>query len=140
MIKFFRATEDTKFHIDFSWFDEQGQDVNVLIWKCLNDAQRERIGDMRDGEVIDFIDPQTGEVELANGVLQLIRNENAKDPTFISTKTPVFEAAFRIFLINNNSPLTAKELAARIGRKSQDVLNQIGGRVVYNGIRAIVPA
>jgi hypothetical protein len=140
MMKFFRATEDTKFHIDYSWFDTQGQDVNVLIWKCLNDAQRERLGDHRGGESIDFINADTGEIEPADAVLQMLRSESARDPMFITAKTPVFEAAFRIFLINNNAPMTARELAARMGRKPQDVLAQIGGRVAYNGIRPIVPA
>jgi hypothetical protein len=44
---------------------------------------------------------------------------------------------FRIFLLNNNQPLTAAELAARINRKPSEILAQLGGRVVYNGIRAV---
>ena len=138
-MKFFRPTEDTLFHIDYAWFEAQGQDVNVLIFKCLNPEQRERLGEQRVPQMYDFVDEGTGEVVRSSQVLHIIRNENARDPGFITSKTPVFEAAFRLFLINNNTPLTARQLAERMGRRPADVLAQVGGRVVYNGIRPNMP-
>ena len=139
-MKFFRPTEDTQFRIDYAWFDGLGQDVNVLIYKCLSTEQRDRLGDMREPQMYDFIDEHTGEVARTSQVLQIIRRESAMDRAFITPKTPVFEAAFRLFLINGNAPLTARELAERMGRKPADILAQIGGRVVYNGIRPYMPS
>jgi hypothetical protein len=137
-MKFFRPTEQTKFHIDYDWFEKNGQDVNVLIRKYLTTEQVERIGKSLNAVAHDYIDDETGEVQHVTAAIKLIRDESAKDPNFINTKTPVFEAAFRIFLVNNNKPLTSIELAAMMGRKSVDVLTQLSGRVVYNGIRPII--
>lgn len=137
-MKFFRPTETTPFHVDYSWFEKNGQDINVLIYKCLTPEQQERLADAPLNEPFDFVDEQTGEVQQVTQAMQVIRAERADDPTFISTRTPVAEAVFRIFLLNNNQPLTPVELAARIERKPSEILNQLGGRAVYNGIRPIL--
>lgn len=137
-MKFFRPTEQTKFHIDYNWFEEKGQDVNVLIQKYLTAEQLERLGNSLNNTAYDYIDEDTGEVQHVNAAVKMIRDESAKAPDFISARTPVFEAAFRIFLVNNNKPLTTIELAAMMGRRSSDVLTQLSGRVVYNGIKPIM--
>lgn len=136
-MKFFRPTETTKFHIDYSWFEENGQDVRVLIYKCLTAEQQERVGAPGQSEMYDYVDEMTGEVQVFDQVLQIIRSENARDANFVTQRTPVFEAAFRLFLLNNNQPLTAVDLAGEMRRKPSDVLSQLSGRSVYNGIRPI---
>ncbi len=139
-MKFFRPTENTKFHIDYSWFEENGQDVRVLIYKCLTSEQQEQVGAPGQTEMYDYVDEQTGEVQRFDQVLHIIRTQNAKDPNFLTQRTPVFEAAFRIFLLNNNQPLTANDLAVQMKRKPAEVLSQLSGRSVYNGIRPIFDA
>jgi hypothetical protein len=137
-MKLFRPTENTKFHIDYSWFEKNGQDVRVLIYKCLTPEQQERLGDPRESEMYDYVDEQTGEVERVDRMVHLLRTENSSDPNFITARTPVFEAAFRLFLLNHNQPLTSVELSNRMHRKPADVLAQLSGRSVYNGIRPAV--
>jgi hypothetical protein len=137
-MKFYRPTETTRFRIDYSWFEKNGQDVNVLIYKCLTPEQQERLADAPLNEAFDAIDDDTGEVQHITRAMQVIRSERANDPTYISPRTPVAEAAFRLFLLNNNKPLTPIELASRIGRKPSEILAQLGGRAVYNGIRPII--
>ncbi len=137
-MKFFRPTETTQFHIDHSWFEKNGQDINVLIYQCLTPEQQERLSDLPLNETFDFVDDGTGEVFKVTRAMQMIRAERATDPTFIGERTPVAEAAFRMFLLNNNQPLTPTDLAARINRKPSEILNQLGGRVVYRGIRPIL--
>lgn len=139
-MKFFRPTENTKFHIDYSWFEENGQDVRVLIYKCLTAEQQEQVGTPGQTEMYDYVDEQTGEVQRFDKVLHIIRTQNAVDPNFVTQRTPVFEAAFRIFLVNSNQPLTANDLAVRMKRKPNEVLSQLSGRSVYNGIRPIFDA
>jgi hypothetical protein len=136
-MKFFRPTESTHFHVDYSWFEKNGQDINILINKCLTPEQQERLVDVALNEPLDVVDEHTGEVQRVTRAVQFIREERAGDPEFIGVKTPVAEAVFRIFLLNNNQPLTAAELAARINRRPAEILAQLGGRVVYNGIRAV---
>jgi hypothetical protein len=137
-MKFYRPTENTRFHIDYAWFDKNGQDVNVLIYKCLTPEQQERLADVPLNDAFDFIDDETGEVQRVTKAVQVIRAERAHDDAFIGPRTPVAEAAFRIFLLNSNKPLTPVELATRIQRKPSEILAQLGGRAVYNGIRPII--
>ena len=137
-MKLFRPTENTPFHIDYSWFEKNGQDVNVLIYKCLTPEQQERLASVAADEALDFVDEITGEVRRVTRAMQIIRTERADDPTFISSRLPVAESVFRIFLLNDNQPLTPIELAARVGRKPSEIVAQLGGRAVYNGIRPIM--
>jgi hypothetical protein len=137
-MKLFRPTENTPFHIDYSWFEKNGQDVNVLIYKCLTPEQQERLASVPADEALDFVDEDTGEVRRVTRAMQIIRTERADDPTFVSSRLPVAESVFRIFLLNDNQPLTPIELATRIGRKPSEIVAQLGGRAVYNGIRPIM--
>lgn len=136
-MKLFRPTENTRFHIDYSWFDRNGQDVKVLIFKCLTPEQQERLQSSETEALYDYIDENTAEVTQVDPVLHTLRTQNAQDANFITSRTPVAEAAFRVFLINNNQPMTPMELAARMGRKPTEILAQLGGRSVYNGIRPV---
>jgi len=47
------------------------------------------------------------------------------------------DAAFRLFLINDNEPLTPRELADRLARDPDTILRTIGGRQVYQGLRPV---
>ncbi|PJF47511.1 MAG: hypothetical protein D6709_07030 [Chloroflexi bacterium] len=137
-MKLLRPTENTPFHIDYSWFEKNGQDVNVLIYKCLTPEQQERLAGLPTDEALDFVDEATGEVRRVTRAMQMIRAERANDATFISPRLPLAESVFRVFLLNDNQPLTPVELAARIGRKPSEILAQLGGRTVYNGVRPIM--
>ena len=136
-MKLFRPTEKTKFHIDFAWFDDNGQDVRVLIHKCLTPEQQERLGSANVTQMYDYVDDATGEVQRVDEVLHILRTVNSKDANFVNGRTPVFEAAFRLLLLNNNQPLTPVEMAEKMMRKPAEVLNQLSGRTIYNGIRPI---
>jgi hypothetical protein len=137
-MKLFIPTEHTRFHIDYTWFEKNGRDINVLLQKYLAPEQLESLAGDAIAEVLDSVDEETGEVRRMTRAMHLIRTMYANDPGFINPRLPLAELAFRVFLINGNQPLTAIELAARIGRKPAEVLAQLGGRVVYNGIRPIL--
>ncbi len=137
-MKLFRPTEDTRFHIDYSWFEKNGQDINVLIQKYLTPEQQAQLTNSEAEEVLDSVDEETGEVHQMTRLMYFIRATYANDPSFINPRLPLAELAFRVFLVNGNQPLTANELAARIGRKPAEVLAQLGGRTIYNGIRPIL--
>jgi hypothetical protein len=136
-MKITRITEDTKFRIDYDWFEKNGQDVHVLIAKCLTPEQIEAAGDESLSATFDSVDPETAEVSRVTRAMQMIRAERAHDPEFISPQTPVTEAAFRAFLLNNNVSMSAAELALRIGRTPKEIIDRLGGRVVYNGIKPL---
>ena len=90
------------------------------------------------GETFDHVDAETGEISEVTRAMQIIRDQRAGDPDFITRGTPVAEAAFRAFLVNNNGPLSARDLAARIGRTPKEIIDRLGGRIVYNGIKPLM--
>ncbi len=134
-MKLYRPTETTKFHIDRAWFEKNGMDFRIAVFKCLTPEQQERVGEPNAAIVYDYVNETTGEVERVDTVLRAVRVEGAKDPEFITPKTPIYEAAFRAFLLNGNQPLSPVELSGILHRKSSEILNRLGGREVYNGIR-----
>jgi len=50
----------------------------------------------------------------ADDLLTTIRDCCSKAPGFITTKQPIMESIFRIFLANGNQPLTLEELGKRL--------------------------
>ncbi|MFN3704575.1 MAG: hypothetical protein ACK4WM_01070 [Thermoflexales bacterium] len=136
-MRLFRVDENTRFHIDYTWFEKNGQDVNILIRKYLSPEQLEQYTRDQLDETFDFVDPDTAEVHHITRAAYLVRAEMQHNPNFLHQGLPIAEAVFRIFLVNNNQPLTVAELAAYLNRRPADVIAQIGGRNVYNGIRPI---
>ncbi len=56
-------------------------------------------------------------------------------PWFDGAEFSLVDAVFRVFLTNNNYPLTPIELAARINRPAMTILRTLTGAQVYKGIR-----
>jgi hypothetical protein len=50
------------------------------------------------------------------------------------------EAVFRLLLVNGNQPMSAAELAKKLGKSADTILRTLGGQHVYRGIRPLVPA
>jgi hypothetical protein len=59
----------------------------------------------------------------------------AEDPNFINPQTSLVDSIFRVFLANNNTPLSPRELAERTGRDANTILKTLGGMRIYKGIR-----
>ena len=126
----FRPTADTKFQIDFDWWEKSGKNFRLYLRDQLCDECRERFSDHANTEDVDWVDPETGEVHL--------RTRCANDPDFINERLPVASACFRIFLANNNAPLSPNELSQMIPwRSAREILGTLGGRRVYLGLRPV---
>lgn len=129
-----KPTLDTKFNIDYSWWDRNSEDLRTYLLSHILPEQRERISQTEERRVVDFIDPETGEVTQLDE-LQLAIKLAAQDPNFINPQTSLVDSIFRVFLENNNSPLSPRELAERIGKDATTILKTIGGIRIYKGIR-----
>ena len=70
-------------------------------------------------------------------VVQLMRNHCSQRPDYIAEHTSIVDAVFRIFLVNDNEPLTARQLADRIEREPEIVLKTLAGKQVYQGLRPV---
>ena len=56
-----KPTMDTKFHIDYAWWERENNDLRSYILTHLPQDLRDQMTDKDEFEQIDYIDPQTGE-------------------------------------------------------------------------------
>ncbi|NLX11460.1 MAG: hypothetical protein GXY36_17585 [Chloroflexi bacterium] len=132
-----KPTLDTRFHIDYDWWNREGRDLRVYLLSHLPPEQRDFFTEHRDTEEVDWVDPVTAEVRKVDA-LQRALKESSQQPDFITSHTSLVDAVFRTFLANNNTPLTPVELGERIGRPPMTILRTLSGTTVYKGIRPLV--
>jgi hypothetical protein len=132
-----KPTLDTRFHIDYEWWEREGRDLRVYLFSHLAPEQREFFSENRDIEEMDWVDPVTAEVTRVDA-LQRALMEASQQPDFISHRTSLVDAVFRVFLANNNTPLTPTELGERIGRDPRTILRTLSGTTVYKGLRPYI--
>jgi len=133
-----KPTLQTNFHVDFDWWKQNENDWHVHLRSLLCAEHREKLVDMPTGTMIDFIDPESGEISLMDGLQQVILAHCARQPDFVTGQTQLVEAVFRIFLSNGNTPLTIMELSERLGRPANTILITLTGPRVYKGIRPML--
>lgn len=129
-----KPTIDTPYHIDYEWWEKSEEDLYTYKISHLPPEQREQLASAVEGQVVDTVDPETGEV-LPLDALGLALRQAAKDPAFISPHAAVVDNVFRVFLANGNQPLSPNELAHLIGRPASVILKTLSGVRVYKGIR-----
>lgn len=135
MAKYVKPTLDTKFHIDFLWWQTNRQNLKVHLRshacpECLERYQAE--------EMFDWVNPETGEVFQIDIAWHCIHIYCSQQSGFIDVRTPLTTAIFRTFIANNNTPMTAFEIYEKIQKKSPEmILKTIGGGTVYQGIRPV---
>lgn len=133
-----KPTLDTKFHIEYDWWERSEQDLRVNMIAQLSAEQQEFFSEYSSEEESDWIDPDTAEV-LRVDALRMALQEAANDEEFFQPPTSLVNAVFRVFLTNGNAPMSPNELAEKIGRPAMTVLRTLTGRQVYKGIRPYVP-
>lgn len=137
-IRSLRPTLDTLFHIDYEWWSKGDRDLRVYLRSHLCAEHRDQLAEANlDGDLIDWIDPLTAEVKRRDALVLLMQAHCAQQPHFIGEHASIVDAAFRVFLTNDNLPLTPRQLAEQIGRDAETVLRTIGGKQVYQGIRPV---
>jgi hypothetical protein len=131
-----KPTLDTKFHIDYGWWEKSSEDLRTYLLSHLLPEQRERLSQNDEVRHLDYIDPDTGEV-LQLDELGLAIQIAAEDDNFINPQTPLVDSVFRVFLANGNFPMTPRELEEETERPAATILKTLGGTQVYKGIRPI---
>ena len=129
-----KPTLDTLYHIDYTWWDRSDEDLRIYLLSHLPPEQREQLNQVTENSIVDYIDPDTGEVfQLSE--LSLAIQQAAKDHNFINPHTSVVDSIFRVFLANGNEPQSPRNLAERIGRPASLILKTLSGGRIYKGIR-----
>jgi len=114
--KLLRPDVNTKFHIDYDWWAGQPRNVRVLIWEQLCSECKERFARDIDTGDIDWVDPDTGEITIVDGLTYSLRECCSQREDYITRTTPLATAIFRRFIANGNTPLSAVELHENTGR------------------------
>lgn len=133
-----KPTLQTKFHIDFDWWRQSDQDWRVYLQSLLCPEHRQAFVNFQEENSVDWVDPDTAEVQQVDGLQHILISHCAKQEGFITEHTALVDAIFRIFLANGNEPMSANDLAQRLNRQPTMVLRLLSGGQVYRGIRPIL--
>lgn len=131
-----KPTLNTGFHIDFDWWQKNDRDWRVYLKNYLCKEHREAFANLDETVQVDWVDPETAEVQRVDGLQHILIMHCAKQDEFITQQTALVDAVFRIFLANGNQPLTPFELGQLLNRPPQIILRTLSGPRVMQGIRA----
>lgn len=132
-----KPTLDTPFHIDFEWWSQEGRDLHAYLLSQVPSDVRDAYAELDDARV-DAVNPETGEVKQADGLLLRVRKIAKQQADFVGHHTSIIDAVFRTFLINDNQPLNAYELSRLLNRDANLILRTLSGSQVYKGLRPVV--
>ena len=128
-------TADTKFYIDYSWWDEGHLDLRTYMLSRLS------LGNELNAELpaerIDLIDSKTGEVRQVDAFQYLVRNYFNRHDDELAAQGSVVDAVFSALLANGNVPMTAAEIGERVHRPAELINKTFGGSQIYHGIRPL---
>jgi hypothetical protein len=135
MAKYVKPTLDTKFHIDFAWWQKQRQSLGAYLQSHLCPEAR---ANQPDAQTFDWVNAETGEVFQLDLLWYTIRTHCSQQSNFIDENMPLTRSIFRLFIANDNTPLTPLEIHAKLQKKTPElILRTIGGHQVYDGIRPV---
>lgn len=125
----------TRYHIDFHWWQQNDRDWRVYLRSNLCQEHQRAFENVHTEQKVDWVDPNTGEVQQVDGLQHVLITHCARQESFITQHSTLVDAAFRIFLANGNTPMNSTELAARLGKDPMIILKTFSGMRVYKGIR-----
>jgi hypothetical protein len=133
-----KPTLSTRFHIDYDWWEKNERDWRVYLKSYLCPEHQEKYADHNENEAVDWVDPDTAEVQQVDGIQHILISHCAKQAGFITDRTALVDAVFRLFLANGNTPLTSQELSEKLGKPADTILRVMAGMRVYKGLRPIL--
>ena len=132
-----RPTLETKFHIDYEWWDRADRDLEVYLRSHLCPDHQEAFSELDTDALVDYIDPQTAEVSQVAGIQHTLISHCAQQSTYLTPQTSLVNAVFRVFLSNGNTPMTPVEIGERLERPPRMILRTFSSSRVYKGIRPL---
>lgn len=130
-----KPTLQTTFHVDFEWWRANDSNWHISLRDMLCPEHKEALSGIAEDQLIDWIDPETAEIQPLDGLQTILINHCAQQPGFLNEHTALVEGIFRLFLANGNKPLTPIELGEQLNRPPDVILKTIAGLRVYKGIR-----
>ncbi len=132
-----KPTTQTPFHIDFTWWKDHDSNWRVYLLSCLCEEHQAAYQNLEGETWIDWIDPETAEVQTLDGLQHILVTHCARQPEFVTNFTTVVDGVFRVLLAAGNTPMTPAELAEKLDRPAETILRTLAGPHVYKGIRPV---
>jgi hypothetical protein len=133
-----KPTFQTPFHIDFEWWRVNDTNWHVALQSLLCAEHQQAYAGLPEGQMIDWVDPETAEVHQLDGLQNTLISHCAQQPGFIDAHTALVDAIFRLLLANGNIPMSVLELSAHLNRPADVILKTIAGPRIYKGIKPFV--
>lgn len=127
----------TPFKIDFDWWKKNDRDWRVYLRSFLCAEHQAMYKTVDNNEIIDWVDPKTGEITQVDGLFHILMTHCAKEESFLNNRMALVDSVFRILLANGNQPMTPKELGERLKRPASTILRTLSGFRIYKGIRPV---
>ncbi len=94
----------TRWFIDLNWYPQHRRSISALLQSCLCDGCHKKLNKESN---------QPSDTEL----LACIRKCCNSSAEFITSKMPVLESAFRLFIASGNEPMTVGELGRQMNER-----------------------
>lgn len=133
-----RPTVKTRYHIDYDWWSQHDRDWRVYLRSFLCPEHQQAFANIDAFDQVDWVDPDTAEVQRVDGLQNILITHCAKQRSFINQHATLVDSVFRIFLANGNTPLAPEELADQLGRDPVTILKTLSGLRVYKGLRPLM--
>ena len=130
-----KPTLQTPFHIDFEWWRANDNNWHIALQSLLCPEHQEVFANLPEGQMIDWVDPESAEVRQLDGRQNTLISHCAKQPGFLDEHTALVDAIFRLLLANGNLPMSAEELGTRLNSPPGTILKTITGSRVYKGLK-----
>ncbi len=130
-----KPTVNTPFHIDFAWWKQHDNNWHVYLHSYLCPEHQEAFAPLHADQDIDWVDPETAEVQMVDGLQHILITHCAQQEDFLTEHTSLVDAVFRTLLANGNTPMTPATLGTQLNRSPDTILRTLSGPTVYKGIR-----
>lgn len=132
-----QVSEETKFHIDFDWWEKSTLDLKAYLAARLQALGIEDVHLDADMDEVDLVDMHSGQVRRVDGFQYVVQTYFRQLPPDFAQRSSLVDATFCVLLANANQPLSARDIAARLGRSPDVVLRTLNGPRIYQGISPV---
>ncbi len=134
---YIKLTVDTPLFIDFDYWKSKEANWRTLLAGYLCEDHYQQFKQAEDAaELIDVVDPVTGEVEQKDILIDCLFSHCARQNNFVPENGPLTDSIFRVFLSRNNQPMSSAELGEILNKNANTILKTLTSRN-YRGIRPL---
>ncbi len=78
-------------------------------------------------DMVDSVDPETAEVRSVNALQHALISHCSKQEDFVTDHTSLVDGVFRLFIANDNTPMTPIEISEKIHRPAETIIRTLAG-------------